>query len=408
MPNDLYKLQKCKNCLFRYKESSFCKKNREYIKNFNLNNNSFKIMEEECYNNTQKLKCKCNKGHIFYKDLAHIKRDQECPYCTARSKILQIGINTFGDKRPELLKYLKNPEEGFKNIANSKNKVITKCNLCGYEKETSYSYLYNNGYICQACGKSISIPNRFIRNIILYKKDILNEYEFEYSPKWENTKYRYDVYFEYQNKKYIIEMQGLQHKTNTWQGKNIKNQQENDKNKKELALRNGVDYYIEVESYNTSIIYLNNKIKEINEINFLWLNEEELRVIQKNMNDSILEKVIEKYNQKLNVKQIAKDLEINICTVDRKLNKAIELGLTQRRKEDYGNIKVKVTTYINNDIYFFDSINEAIDFVQSEGFNASKSTLFRKIKKYKEYEYFKFELLNESSTTIIKNNKNKK
>lgn len=119
-------------------------------------------------------------------------------------------------------------------MPNGKGKVLTKCPICGFEELYDLISLSNKGYKCKICNSIWSIPNKFIRCIIFLKKDILDNFKFEYYPKWEDTAYRYDAYFVFQGKEYIVEMQGIQHYTGIFNNK-FTNQKEIDKNKKRIS-----------------------------------------------------------------------------------------------------------------------------------------------------------------------------
>lgn len=56
------------------------------------------------------------------------------------------------------------------------------------------------------CNDNISMPNKIAYYSIKDIKNITN-YQREYSPKWLKP-YRYDNYFEYNHKQYVIEMDG--------------------------------------------------------------------------------------------------------------------------------------------------------------------------------------------------------
>lgn len=156
-----------------------------------------------------------------------------CPYCSGH-QLLQ-GFNTFGDKYPHLIKYFKDLEQAFEFSYMSNKNVTLKCPYCGYEKEMIISnFAQRQRFQCDLCDDGVSSGNKLIRNILYYKKDILDYYEYEYYPKWENKKYKYDIYFIFKGKKFIGECQGIQHLSQKWAGKFI-NSKENDKNKKELA-----------------------------------------------------------------------------------------------------------------------------------------------------------------------------
>lgn len=135
-----------------------------------------------------------------------------------------------------MVKYLKDKNDAFKYMKSSSKKILFKCTDCGYEKMLKINNVYNHGFSCPICGDKISKPNKFTRALLLQLP--LENLQFEYSSEWTNKK-RYDAYFEYKNKKYVIEVDGDQHFTNS-EWSSVEKQQINDKEKNLLAKENNV------------------------------------------------------------------------------------------------------------------------------------------------------------------------
>ena len=115
---------------------------------------------------------------------------------------------------------------------------ICKCRLCGSEiQKTRKQWRRKKVHSCPMCSDGISYPNKFLRAFI--KQLPITEYIFEYSPKWARNK-RYDAYFIFDNKEYVVEMDGIQHtKTTYWSS--YKEQKDNDVEKEYFAKNNGVN-----------------------------------------------------------------------------------------------------------------------------------------------------------------------
>lgn len=344
-----------------------------FIEEFNkVNIKDIKILGE--YKNMHiKIECECKNGHKFLKTPDKLLQGQDCPYCCNKKPLK--GFNTFGDKFPWLVKYFKNSEDAFKYTPNSGENVFFKCPVCGYEDKRRIATIASSGYFhCKICGDFESLPNKFIRAVLEYKKDILDYYEFEYKPEWANGKYRYDAYFEYKGNKYIVEMQGLQHFTNRMNSKfkPNRNEQENDKNKRELALKNGIKYYIEILAYKTSIEYLNKEFNKTILKDIFKFTEKELIEIHKLIQTSLFGKVVELYNNDKKVMEIVRKLSISDSTVTKYLKKANELGLSEYQPQTNGRKGLKVPKAIK-----VKAIN--IDTKKEEIFNSKKS-LIRKFK----------------------------
>ena len=129
-----------------------------------------------------------------------------CPECN--KKYVHIGENDFATKAPHLIQFFKNKNEASHITYMSHKLVDLVCPICGSERTMSAFDLYRQGFHCQCCGDGISYPNRLIRNVM--STFMVDKIKFEYKDKWTNGKI-YDVYFEINNEKYIIEMDGAQH-----------------------------------------------------------------------------------------------------------------------------------------------------------------------------------------------------
>lgn len=149
----------------------------------------------------------CSKGHIWPVIPTNLfSHNSGCPYCANR--YVWVGYNDMWTTAPEIAKLLVNPEDGYKYTKCSGKKVYFKCPDCGDVSFKAISKVYTRGLMCQKCSDGISYPNKFAR-AFLSQLPVQNVV-YEYSPEWANL-YKYDNYFEYKNKKYVLEMDGIQH-----------------------------------------------------------------------------------------------------------------------------------------------------------------------------------------------------
>ena len=149
----------------------------------------------------------CSHGHIWsVRPTNLLSRNSGCPYCA--NKAVWVGDNDMWTTAPEIAKLLANPKDGYQYTKCSSEKVYFKCPDCGDISFRTISKVYKNGLKCQRCSDGISYPNKFAR-AFLNQLPVVNVI-YEYSPKWADL-YKYDNYFEYENKKYILEMDGIQH-----------------------------------------------------------------------------------------------------------------------------------------------------------------------------------------------------
>lgn len=146
----------------------------------------------------------CSKMHKWLAQTGSILYGHTgCPYCSGRYAI--VGETDLWTIRPDVASLLKNPEDGYKYTAYSGQKTIFICPECGTEQHKIISNVCNQGLSCSACSDGISYPNKFARNL-LNQVNVKN-IKYEWRPDW-IFPYFYDNYFEYNNKRYILEMDG--------------------------------------------------------------------------------------------------------------------------------------------------------------------------------------------------------
>ncbi|MDY0215291.1 MAG: hypothetical protein RBS24_07275 [Bacilli bacterium] len=166
-----------------------------------------------------------------------------CPICS-NTKV-KIGINDIGTTHPHLMKFFKNKDDILKYTAHSGKEVLFICDICNTTKKSKIYNITNNGFKCMVCGDGSSYSERFLYSL-------LNQCNIEFVHEKILSKdfiRRYDIYFEYNNKKYIIETHGMQHYEQT-SNKNftkINDQKNIDVSKRLFAINNGIDFYIELD-----------------------------------------------------------------------------------------------------------------------------------------------------------------
>jgi predicted RNA-binding Zn-ribbon protein involved in translation (DUF1610 family) len=180
----------------------------DYLKD--INSTFFIIKEIEDTHRPRKFICFCSscKQEIIK---SSNKLHQKCPVCS--NKKIVKGINDVSTTDPWIVDYLKDKNDGYKYGRKSHKSVMFKCPICGYERENIIEVVTrHNHYSCPQCRDKMSRPNKFIR--CLLPKLGLQNLQFEYSDDWTNNKV-YDAYFEYNNKKYVVEIDGDQHRQNS-------------------------------------------------------------------------------------------------------------------------------------------------------------------------------------------------
>lgn len=241
---------------YRYKERQ-CKKSRV-------------IKESEKYYKYHCKKC----GHEGWIKEGNLKRGNGCASCSGRTV---TPMNNIWNNARWMCKWI-SEEDAKRYTKSSGNRVEVICPDCGKKKNVMIYNIYNRKSIQCACSDKIPYPEKFMMSVL----DQLGlEFEKEYSPKWAKPK-RYDFYIPEYN--IIIETHGEQHykeKSKMSKFKSLKDEQENDRIKKELALSNEIEHYIVIDCRHSDFKWIKNNIlnSKLNELFHLskinWLKCEE-------------------------------------------------------------------------------------------------------------------------------------
>ena len=102
----------------------------------------------------------------------------------------------------------KKPVDFFSNNQHCHDKILIKCNKCGFIEYKYINNIINNDSKCNNCSENISNGEYIIR-------DFLEEHnlKFEREKKFDGLIYKYNLRFDFYIKKYntVIEFDGIQH-----------------------------------------------------------------------------------------------------------------------------------------------------------------------------------------------------
>lgn len=254
--------------IIKNKKSNFTVIDRkiEYI----YNKNNRRTVIESYY-------CRCNIcGYKFWIKYTNLKNRKECT-CCSKKLIVVPGINDIPTTDPWMIPYFQGGEEEAKLYTSGSNKEIyPKCPDCGKIKDKPmqiHTIKQRHGIGC-TCNDGISYPNKFSYAFI----DQLPVYNHikEYSPNWAKP-YLYDNYFEYNDNKYILEMDGgIGHGNQTWEHKQDILGKQTDELKDKLAKENNI-YVIRIDCKISDMNYIKTNIlnSQLNKIfdlsNIDWL-----------------------------------------------------------------------------------------------------------------------------------------
>ena len=243
-------------------------------------------------------------------------------------KALQLPIAI---THPYLLQYFINQEDAYKYTAYSTQTVQMQCPICGYKKERKICYLTSNGFACNVCSDGISYPEKVMFNILtqLQIKFISQVSKSTPGFEWIDGNYLYDFYFEYNNNRFFLEMDGEFHKRNPFN--NSYDIQKADAHKDKIANEHAINM-IRIDCCYTSVserfdIIKSNILKSI--LNDMFdLSIINWDMVQKVASNSKIKMAAELWdNEKKGVTEISKILNVSSATVRNYLKIANTLNM---------------------------------------------------------------------------------
>lgn len=247
---------------------------------------------------------------------------------------------------------------------NSTSRFYFKCKYCGKVSSRTYRLtdIYQDGYSCEYCSDGISIPEKFMSNVL---KQLEIKFTTQKQFKWsyvldKNIKRKkiYDFYIPSLNM--IIETHGLQHyeesnkKNSKSKFRTLEEEQENDRIKKESALNNGINHYITIDCRESTLEWLKeNVIKESSP--YFDLTKVDFDIVWIDSQGSICKKVWELWNEGYSIKRISEEVNVNRVTVERYLHIGKDLNLCSF--QDGKDIEL---SYPNGDAEYFDTVDKLI------------------------------------------------
>lgn len=258
-----------------------------------------------------------------------------CPICNQK-RVVQ-GLNDVATLRKDLVKYFVKPDDARKYGIGSHAKAKLKCLECGKERDVEIADFCNRGFYCPYCSDNISLGNKIIRHLI--RQLPVDESTIEFSDIWTQKKI-YDCYFMYQGKKYLIEIDGLQHIRGTnWATK--EDQQENDALKNKLAKENGYEL-IRIKAYKSDFEYIKENILESRLAELFDFKLVDWETIYKQTITSMNVEMAKYYmeHEDMMMKDIADHFHVSHVTLRKALKKLTKMGLCDYSKEkSYENAK---------------------------------------------------------------------
>lgn len=295
-------------------------------------------------------------GGEFYAAPSNILKGRACPYC--HNKKVLIGHNDMWTTHPDICALLVNPDDGYKYVYGTNKKLKFKCTSCHYiypSKPANVKHLN----CCTKCSDSISYPEKFMISVLdqLGVKYIYQLTKFKQA--W-CEKYRYDFYFENNGKKIIVETNGIQHYEKSFStevGKSVKDIQENDKKKRELALKH-IDKYVEIDCRKSEYKYIVENIVRSELSQFFNLSKVDFVKCQEFAVSSLIVNTSLDYESGMSFKDIMLKYQISYSGLRHYLLEGNILGLCSYKPINKKTVYGKRVISLNSNI-IYDSIIEA-------------------------------------------------
>lgn len=326
------------------------KTNEEFVQEFHELFGYEYEPEEEYINVITPIKIKHIKcGYSFSRKPNNLlnKKKCICPKCYPNKGTTRTipYINDIYTTNKKLYDLLLNKEDGHKFKESSNKKTWFKCPYCGEHLYKQINCVNHNGLSCPKCGDGISYPEKFMYNLL---SQLNINFKYQYSPKWIQP-YKYDFYFIYNNKKYIIEMDGgLGHGNSTFYNKKDDNGKIIDNYKDDIAKQ--YNYIIiridcNYKDILTRFAYVQNNILNSMLNDILILDDINWDECDKFAEISILVKVSTLWNNNVrSYDKLKNELHINRESIRKYLKKCSEIKLI---KESYEEVLLIVRKFSN-------------------------------------------------------------
>lgn len=280
------------------------------------------------------IKC-LTKGHPDYKTSCNtFFSGVRCGVC--KNKIVIRGINDIATTNSELIDYFVNKDEAYKYSYSSNKKVLVKCKECGFQKHMSIDKLYNRGFSCNRCSDGISYPEKYIMCLL---SQINVDFKTQLSKKnlaWCRN-YKYDFYI--RALELIVETNGGRHYSSAGIGKTLIEEQNNDKLKKELALSNGINHYVELDCRKSEMEWIKNSVMNSELPSLLNFIEDDIDWAECSVfaTKNIVIDVCNYYNDNkatgLNYEDISNKFNISVTTMYRYLKIGTGIGICELKNK---------------------------------------------------------------------------
>lgn len=330
-PNNILQGGGCPKCNNNNKKLT----HEEYEKRVRDVNENILIMETYMGNNTPILH-RCLKegcGHEWYARPSGIMNGGGCPVCSGHiignPPLYKNSIWSQPVYKSFFEEYL--TEEQMKtHTPKSNHKVEATCPICKRRKEIYLNHLWDSGLGC-VCNDNKSYPEKFLYNLF---EQVGIEFNIQYCPLWAEKK-KYDFYID--SIDCIVETHGGQH----YRGWNhsdsdVLRQQKNDDYKRDMALKNNIRYYIEINCMKSDVNFIKKNIVDSGLLDLLNINEDDIDWNKCNefASHSLVSTVADLWNAGFSIKKIKAKTKLSDSTIVKYLKIAAEIELCDYSQEE--------------------------------------------------------------------------
>lgn len=262
--------------------------------------------------------------------------------------------------RPDVASMLVDKKLGYTIMQGSHKSSDFICPNCGaIVKNRVISTVCKNGLKCPVCYDGISYPEKFMSCVF----DELGISPIRDSVIYWSEKKRYDFYVE--EFSLIVETHGMQHysRRHGFHVSNKRDEKSNDAYKKNLAIKNGIKHYIELDCRLSNFDYIKNSVMHSELIDLFDMSVVNWDNVKIGSLKSIIIEACNLYNSGISsANQIAQILKIDNSTAIDYLHKGTGVGLC-----NYNFTREKQIICIETKKTYFSLMS-----VEEDGFNMSQ------------------------------------
>ena len=320
--------------------------------------------------NEKWYRCYCNKCTYEYwvRESSLLNLKTGCGACCQSPNVAVLGINTIWDNARWMCDLGVSEETAKNYLPNSNKKIEVVCVDCGKVKTITLSNLNKRKSIsCKNCSDGKSYPEKFMISILSQLGIDFDSQLTKSSFTW-CGEYKYDFYLPKYNM--IIETHGLQHyeESSRKGARTLEEEQENDRVKEELALKNKIGKYLIIDCRYSEMEWIKNSVlnSELSDMfdlsNINWLKCEEFAL------SNLVKQVCNYWNNKQEnetTRTLANIFSLNYTTIIEYLKTGTRLNWCyydgKEEMKRCGNLRgTKINVYKHDKlIHTFNSIRES-------------------------------------------------